>query len=201
MFQPNNRPLYTIGYSAFPLSSFLATLKHYSINAVIDVRSQPYSRHFPDFNRETLAATLKGERIRYRNYAREFGARQTNPAWFPDGYLDFGLFAKSARFREGVQTIVDSMAAGYTFCLMCAEKDPIDCHRSILITRAFAQAGIPIAHIHADGSIESQSELEQRLLDKYFPGRAQTSLFSNISDEDLLKIAYKEQNKHIAYRI
>lgn len=193
--------VYTIGYAGFPLPQFLSLLLERGISALVDVRSQPHSQYFSDYNRENLSRSLNQAGIYYRNYAREFGARQTDPVFrSPGGYLDFELFAASPQFREGVEKLAESMAQGYRFALMCAEKDPIRCHRAILVSRAFSRAGYPVVHLMPQGGTCTQDDLERRLVDQYFPDRDQVSLFGmGMSEEDYVAEAYRKQNAAIGY--
>lgn len=86
---------------------------------------------------------------------------------------------------------------------MCTEKDPIECHRTILVTREFYKAGYLIEHIMPDNTIQTQDVINERLLDMYYPNRNQISLFSseNLSKEQYINEAYKKQNKRIGYHV
>ena len=128
--------LYTIGYTAFKLSDFIEVLRFYGINVVIDVRSNPYSEHYSEYNKENIKYLLDSHEIFYRNYQKEFGARQTEKKFFSkEGYLDFELFTKSVNFKLGYDKIANSLAKKYNVVLMCAEKDPAICHRAIMISQ------------------------------------------------------------------
>lgn len=195
--------IYTIGYAAFSFENFLQQLKKHKITCVIDVRSHPFSQYNADYNKDVLKQKLKMSGIEYRNYDVEFGARQPDKQYYSkEGYMDFEVYAKSDQFRQGIEKIMKGMNMGYVFALMCAEKDPITCHRSILVGRQFSLAGAPTYNIHADGNIETQLELENRLLNKYFPDRDQISLFGdNQPDVELINQAYKLQNAAIGYKM
>lgn len=197
-----DKAVYTIGYSGFPMEDFLKLLRSRGVNVVIDVRSVPFSARFPDFNRDSIRRRLQEAGVHYRNYAVEFGARQEDASYYTaDGYLDFEKFAKSPMFRSGCRKLAAGMAQGFRFALMCAEKDPIDCHRGIMIARALQEDGADVAHLLPDGKEEGQRSLEHRLLDMYFRERGQISLFDKtVSEEDLLRQAYRMRNKEIAYR-
>ena len=194
--------VYTIGYSCFSPDRFIRTLREHQISLVVDVRSQPYSQRFPDYNKEHLAKTLKGFGIYYRNYAKEFGARQEDRAYYPRGYLDFELFSQSPPFQEGYTRLVESMKQGYRFTLMCAEKDPFNCHRTFLVARPFYEAGYRVLHLMPESKTVPHAEIEQRLLDKYFPGRDQFGLFEEALDEsNYLKKAYQKRHSESGYSI
>lgn len=196
------KEIYTIGYSSFKIEDFIQILKRNNITCVIDVRSNPFSEYFQDYNKDILEKKLKKENIMYRNYKKEFGARQEEPSFYPKGYLDFDLFTKSEQFNEGVLKIAKGIEMGFSFVLMCAEKDPITCHRNIMVAKAFKERGYNIKHILFDGSIESQDDIEKRMIKEYFPERNQMALFDeNKSDEDLIKASYNKKNEEIGYRI
>lgn len=193
--------IYTIGYSAFQIDDFINVLHSYKINSLIDVRSSPYSAFHTDYNKETLQNTLKANNIIYRNYKNEFGARQNDRCYYPDGYLNFRLFAKSGAFQSGMNKIINAVPMGYTFTLMCSEKDPVTCHRTIMVAREFHKNNIEVKHILADGTTISQEEIEQRLVDMYFPDRNQMSFFGEAVPWDrMVDESYAFQNEKIGYR-
>lgn len=193
--------IYTIGYSGYSPVVLVQKLHELNITVLVDVRSAPFSGHFPQYNEDHLEALLKNENILYRNYAAEFGARQTQLEFCADGQVDFVKFAASPVFQSGIQKVLAGMDLGYTFVLMCAEKDPITCHRSILVARAFHELEQEVIHLTPEGE-ETHAHLEQRLLDLYFPERDQLSLLgTQMSDKDRLGQAYRLQNLEIGYRI
>lgn len=194
--------LYTIGYTAFSINDFINALKQNKIKAVVDVRSIPYSEHHPDYNKENLEHILSINKIQYRNFSKEFGARQTEPQYFSKtGYLDFDLFTKSPIFCNGYNLVANALTKGYNIALMCAEKNPAICHRSIMISHIFYKNGFAVSHLLQAGGIESQTDIEQQLLDNYFPDRNQLSMFDTPDQEDLVEIAYRKRNAEIGYRI
>ena len=206
-----NNTVYTIGYTGFTIEEFLKTLKDNDINVVIDVRSSPYSERYPDYNKESLSFILKAENIYYRNYASEFGARQDNRSFYSsEGYLDFDLFAKSEQFLSGVKKMKNSIAQGYKIVFLCAEKKPVQCHRAILVARAFHNLGYKVIHFLPENKTATHDDIEDELLLMHCKDADQISidsLFSNINIEETmnkkeyLKTAYRAQNKKIAYRI
>jgi len=197
------KTLYTIGYSGFNVDDFVDILKKYGINVLIDVRSNPFSAYFSAFNKEQLENTLKSKHIFYRNYAKEFGAQQPERSFYtPQGYLDFEKFTTSQVFNEGYHKIENGLKQDYIFAFMCAEKDPIDCHRSIMISKTFKDNGYTVLHLLPNINPISQVDIEDRLLNKYFPDRDQLSLFDERkSDSNLISEAYKKRNADIGYHI
>lgn len=194
--------IFTIGYAGFEIEDFIKVLKEHNINSLIDVRSTPFSKFHTDYNKPLLCKVLHEKGIVYRNYNKEFGARQDNKIYYPNGYLDFSMFTKSNVFIEGMQKIIKAIPLGYNFVLMCSEKDPITCHRAIMISKAFYDNGVSINHILSDGQIITQSDIEARLLDMYYPDRDQLSLFAEqLSVEEMIKNCYRSQNEKIGYRL
>lgn len=194
--------IFTIGYAGFEIDDFIKVIKEYHINSLIDVRSSPFSKFYSDYNKPNLCKALHEKGIFYQNYNREFGARQVDKIFYPNGYLDFSIFTKSTNFLEGMNKITNAIPLGYRFVLMCSEKDPITCHRAIMVGKAFFDNGVSINHILSNGRIITQSDIETRLLDMYYPDRDQLTLFGEqLSDEKKIKNSYKYQNEKIGYRI
>jgi uncharacterized protein (DUF488 family) len=195
--------IYTIGYSGFEINEFTAALKRFGVSCIIDVRSLPYSRFYPKYNEKNLSAVLKQNGVQYFNLKSEFGARQENAEFYTNGVMDFEKFAQSGQFKRGVRIVKDLIGENETVCLMCAEKDPIICHRAILCGRELANIGFDIFHIviGKEGVVtENHRTFEKRLLELYFkntPG--QIDLFEE-DYENSLKIAYKKQNEKIGYK-
>ena len=197
------KKIYTIGYASLPIDSFVKELKRYGITCLIDVRSTPKSTYFKDFNKEILDFRLKQEGILYRNYAYEFGARQEDNSLYPNGYLDFEIFSKTENFMQGVSKLNSGIELNQVFVLMCAEKDPYNCHRCIMVSRFLQDYDFEVYHIVGEDKIVSQKEIEMRLVDEYFPNRNQVSMFSenNLSDEECLVCAYRKRNEEIGFKI
>lgn len=196
--------LYTIGHSQHKIEYFLEMLRLHGVNYILDVRSIPYSQFASEYNRENINATLDSVGIQYAFMGNYFGARQEDRSLYTnDGYLDFEKTRKSAQFQLGFHNVIKGVYSGNKIALMCTEKDPIECHRAIMVARTFYEAGIDVQHILQNNELQSHAELNQRLLDLYYPERYQISLFSeeNKSETEYLIEAYKQQNKKIGYYI
>lgn len=193
--------IYTIGYTAFDVKSFIKVLKKYNINCVIDVRSNPQSTYYTDYDKDNLKKILEKNNILYRNYKLEFGARQTDKNFYnEEGWLDFEKFTQSKNFNKGYEKVENALKLKYSIALMCAEKDPMNCHRSIMIGRELKNRKFNVQHILYNESTESQDEIEKKLLEKYYKNLNQISFFDKQkTQEDLIKEAYKKRNKEIAY--
>ena len=138
--------LYTIGHSTHSIEEFIKLLAMHSITAVCDVRSTPYSQFTPQFNRELLQQELKKHNISYVFLGEELGARSDNPNCYVNGKVQYGCLAQEPRFYQGINRLVEGLT-NYRITLMCAEKDPIACHRTILVCRKLRSRDIEIKHI------------------------------------------------------
>lgn len=154
----------TIGHSTHALEAFVALLRQHGVTAVADVRSAPYSRFNPQFNREPFAEALGSEAIRYVFLGDALGGRSDDPACYEDGRIRYDRVAATKSFRSGLARVVQGTAK-YRIALMCAEKEPLHCHRTLLVARALDAQGADVAHIHADGRLEAHREAMDRLLD------------------------------------
>jgi len=186
--------LYTIGHSTHSTEEFVKLLSIHSITAVCDVRSSPYSKYNPQFNRETIQKELKLYGISYVFLGKELGPRSDDPACYEDGKIQYNRLAKTGLFRQGIDRIRKGMKS-YRIALMCSEKDPMTCHRSILICRHLRSDKIEIKHILEDGTAENNRDSETRLMRML--NVPQRELFD--SEEDLIQRAYDKQSEKIAY--
>ncbi|MGH8575436.1 MAG: DUF488 family protein [Gammaproteobacteria bacterium] len=155
--------LFTIGHSNHPIEAFIELLRRHGVSALGDVRSHPYSRFVPQYSREPLKAALFQADVSYVFLGKELGARSEDPACYRQGKVQYDCLARQPRFAAGIRRVMKGMQRD-SIALMCAEKDPLECHRSLLVARKLFEAGVEIAHIHADGSVESHRALETRLL-------------------------------------
>jgi uncharacterized protein (DUF488 family) len=189
-----NSLLYTIGHSTHTMDSFINLLQIHGITAIVDVRSHPYSRYNPQFNRETLQLSLSTHGIAYVFLGKELGARSENPGCYRNGKVQFDLLALEPQFTDGLERVRKGMGK-YCIALMCAEKDPLECHRTILVGRHLNDQGIKLAHILADGKVEYHYDAEKRLL--LMHGLSEEDLF--ITRAEVLADAYGRQSRQIAY--
>ena len=188
--------LFTIGYSPHTLDSFLGILKKYQISALADVRSSPFSKFKPEFNKDSLKVFLKEHEIAYVFLGDYCGARVEDLSCYVNGKVDYKLVAENPKFKEGLERIRKGME-NFRIALMCAEKDPITCHRTILICRNLLSAGIKIKHILGNGKVEEHEVSEHRLM-KLF-NLDNSDLFC--SERERLEDAYSQQGEKIAYVI
>ena len=153
----------TIGHSNHSLEAFMELLCRHRVTALADVRSAPWSRFNPHFNREPLALALKARGIRYVYLGRELGGRSDDPDDYEDGNIRYDRLARTDRFKDGLDRVARG-ATEHRIALMCAEKEPLDCHRTLLVGRALDVRGVKVAHILADGRLEPHTMAMDRLL-------------------------------------
>jgi len=165
-----------------------------NVNALCDVRSSPYSRFTPQFNRESLKEELSKYGIRYIYLGAELGPRSTDPACYENGKVQYKRLAEKEGFQKGLSRLLKGMA-DYRIALMCAEKDPLTCHRMLLVCRNLHGNDIVIRHILDNGSLEDNRITEQRLMKLLKINTA--DLFS--TEEELIQRAYDIQSEKIAY--
>ncbi len=184
----------TIGHSKHTLERFIELLRGHGVTAVADVRSEPYSRFNPEFNREFLERMMRGNEVAYVFLGRELGARSKDPTVYEQGRVQYRKLAQSNLFRAGLKRVVNG-AQSHRIALLCAEKEPLSCHRTLLVARELDALGIPVAHIHADGTLERHGEAMNRLLS--LVGMPIADLFR--TREELIAEACDMQGQRIAY--
>jgi len=188
------RSIYTIGHSNHSIEVFLSMLASREVTAVADVRSQPYSRYAPQFNRENVKVALNSAGLVYVFLGRELGARSEDPACYVDGKVSYDRLARSSLFQAGLARLVD-VASTHRIAIVCAEKDPLTCHRAILICRQLVAQGIEVNHILEDGSLESHEAAISRLVAE--EGLGGPDLFRTRADAILE--AYENRGRKIAF--
>ncbi len=194
--------IYSIGHSDHSMDGFVALLNKHRIGCIVDVRSSPYSKRIPQFNRELLKIDLKERRIDYLYLGDKLGGRYSGPGLlFEDKQVDFEKVRKSRRFIEGLDELIALAKGNKPVALMCAEKDPFNCHRFVLVSRALSLKGVEVRHILEDGNFIANEELDKKLLNKYMRGYGQGDLFEKAKTrEEALAEAYRLRNRDMGYK-
>lgn len=187
--------IYTIGHSTHTIEEFLALLDRHKITAVCDVRSVPYSQFQPQFGREILAKKLKQHKIGYVFLGKELGGRGNDSSAFESGRVQYRRLAETPEFRSGIER-VRAGSATQRIALMCTEREPLNCHRTLLVSRELEARGVPVIHILADGNAEAHRDTIARLFTML---KLEPDLFR--SPSELLDDAYAEQERRIAYTV
>jgi uncharacterized protein (DUF488 family) len=190
-----HRSIFTIGHSVHELEVFIDLLIRYKVTALADVRSQPFSR-IQHFNGDVLAAVLNTRGIRYVPLGRELGARRDEQECYVNGQAIYERVAELPLFRDGIDRLVRG-AEAYNIALMCAEKEPLDCHRTVLVCRHLRPFGFRIQHILAGGSLEDHADTERRMMKMV---GVEPDLFQlDIAEAELIEQAYEVRGRQIAY--
>ena len=185
----------TVGHSNHPLGDFLRLLDQHSVALVADVRSVPYSRRYPQFSRRPLQRALEEGGFRYLFLGAELGARSKDLSCYDEeGRVRFGRLAKAGIFLRGIECVTEH-AAGPRVVLLCAERDPGNCHRAMLVAPALAERGVSVAHILPDGRLVSQKDLLDRLCDSF--GMPARDMFR--TREQQREAALARRGREIAY--
>ena len=186
--------IYTIGHSTHTLERFTALLYAHRIQCIVDVRSMPYSRWQPVYNRENIARDLPKWGIQYCYAGAKLGVRSPDPACYEQGRVVYSRLAATPDFEKGIATLKE-LAAQKSTAIMCAEQEPLECHRTLLVARRLIGVGIGVEHIHADGSLETHHQAMLRLLDLFkIPAE---DLFR--STEEIIEEACLKQEKRVAW--
>jgi len=208
--------IFTIGHSNHTIETFIELLHQHQVTALVDVRSSPYSRRFPQFNQSALKTALKTANIAYVPLGDNLGARPRDRNCYINGMARYDLIAATEAFKMGLNRLIQG-SEKYQISLMCAEQDPIVCHRAILICPHLKNAGLEIYHIHKNGDLESNEDLENRVLKQNNLYKLSADLENNIkqlslfdlqpiqtlekplSRAELVEKAYQLQSEKVAY--
>ncbi len=184
----------TIGHSTLSFERFLSLLRGAGATAVADVRTAPYSRHLPHFNRDALKDELRRCEITYVFLGEELGGRPKDQRFFRDGAADYEKMARSDLFLKGLDRVVEG-AKKFRIAMMCSEQDPLDCHRCLLVGRALRERGVTVRHILSRGEIVSQETIEAKLMEMC--GKSSDDLFEPM--EARLAAAYRVRAAKVAF--
>ena len=187
-----DRTVLTIGHSTHSLEVFVGLLQRHDVTALADVRAIPYSRFNPQFNRETLAGSLDLRGIRYVFLGSELGGRSENPACYDNGRISYERLGATRTFQKGLDRVVQG-ATSHRIVLMCAEREPLECHRCLLIAPALEARGVAVAHMRPEGGLELHTDAMRRLLVVH-------SMQDSIEDQQLFPRSRTERIKEAIAR-
>lgn len=184
----------SLGHSNLSYEKFAQLLAHADVTAVADVRSAPFSKYAPWFNQKELKTSLGESGLSYAFMGDQLGGRPNSPDLFQNGVADYPAMARVSAFKDGLNRLMHGLKR-HRIAVVCSERDPLHCHRCLLIGRELTAQGIEMHHIHSDGKRETQREAELRLLQE-----------ENLAEDDLLwplperlSEAYSRRNKQVAY--
>jgi uncharacterized protein (DUF488 family) len=166
--------LLSVGHSNHDWPAFVALLRGAGVAAVADVRSHPYSRRHPYFNKGELEVGLDEHGIAYVFLGNLLGGRPASEALYDDeDRVDYERVRQTAAFQRGLEQLASGLfppvtdvpgSPGPTIAFLCSEEDPLHCHRGLMIAPALAARGLAPDHLRKDGSIETNEAMEERLL-------------------------------------
>lgn len=192
-FRADFSPIFTIGHSVHSETAFLELLHQHNVTNVLDIRSSPYSRHAPQFNRQSLQQFLNTSGIHYSFGGRSLGGRPTDLALYVAGQVSYERMAMAESFVASVRRVAVA-ARSSRVALLCSESDPIQCHRFLLVGRALSNRALDVQHIISDGRLESHGQAEERMISTL--GLQQREIFDH---SDALTSAYRAQAARCAY--
>jgi hypothetical protein len=198
--------LFSVGHSNHDWTAFVALLRGAGVTMLADVRSSPYSGRYPCYNREPLAGGLRPEGIAYNFLGNLLGGRPDRRSLYDDdGRVDYERVRQTEAFQRGLDQLLHELNEN-TVAFLCSEEDPLECHRGLMIAPALCERGYPPHHLRKDGSLESNEQLERRLLRETGVGAGLVDgLFAAmLTAEDrrsLLAEAYRRLALRKAYRL
>ena len=196
MLSQTQYPVFTVGHSNHPPETFINLLVRHGVDEVIDVRSAPYSRYTPHFNHDALQNSLDDIGIAYAYLGGELGGRPADRSCYdPDGRVRYDRVADTEQFDDGIRSVIRAADERHV-ALLCTEKEPLECHRTLLVARALAERGVAVQHILADGALESHGEAMTRLVEAHkLPPEG--DMFR--TREDVILEALERQARKFAY--
>lgn len=173
-----NNAIYTIGHGNRKKEDFLEALRSFSIQYLIDVRSQPYSKFNPQFNQNDLKYFLEQNGITYVFMGESIGGRPSDPSCYDsDGKVDYEKVKTKDFFKKGIERLKIAYIKGIPIVIMCSESKPSECHRSKLIGRVLSAEQIFLKHIDEKNKIKTQSEV----INELNKGLSDTTLFNDVT--------------------
>jgi len=173
----SNLTVYTIGHSNHSFEAFALLLKSHRIKLIIDVRSSPYAKYTPHFNKDILQSNLKNAGIGYLFFGGSLGGRPEGEEFHDEqGYILYERMAESPDFKRGIECVLDEIKIRNA-ALLCGEENPASCHRRLLVGRVLRERGVMVLHIRADGKIQTEDEVSQE--EDLEKNKGQMSLFDD----------------------
>lgn len=168
--------IFTIGHSNHELQKLIDLLKSNEIEVLVDIRSNPYSKFAPQFNKDDFKKAIQATGIKYLFLGKELGGKPEDPEFYdPDGFVLYSRLAESPPFLGGIERLMNGIR-NYRVVLMCSEENPAHCHRRLLIGRVLSEEGLQVQHIRGDGRLQSEDEVALEV-DQIRKDNAQQSLF------------------------
>ncbi len=203
---PPTGRLYSIGHSNLELEPFLQLLQAADVTILADVRSSPYSRYRPQFNKGNLERTCPQAGLGYLFLGHLLGGRPTRADLYDaQGHVDYERVRATKEFQQGLEHLLAARAHG-NVAMMCSEEDPLDCHRLLMIAPALVELGLEPLHLRKDGSVETNPAVEERLLDETEVGKEMrqglfAELLTEVERRQMLVEAYRVMSHKKGFRL
>jgi uncharacterized protein (DUF488 family) len=198
--------LLSVGHSNHAIDFFLRLLTSQRVTAVADVRSRPFSRRLPQYDRSELEAALRTREIDYIFLGALLGGRPERRSLYDDeGRVDYEKVCATDEFADGIDELIRWSRKG-TVAFLCSEEDPLDCHRGLMITPALVERGVFPGHLRKDGNVQTTAEMEQELLERtgvaegMHDGLFAGSISAEERRQDLAE-AYRRMARRKAFRL
>ncbi|MGD8567721.1 MAG: DUF488 domain-containing protein [Gammaproteobacteria bacterium] len=176
--------VYTVGHGNRTLDELLRLLLNNAIKTLVDIRSYPYSRHFPHFSQDALREALNSHGMDYHWAGRQLGGMRkpaypdSHPALTEDSLRGFAEYMQTNQFEPAVAQLLSIAAIGNTV-ILCAEKSPERCHRALICDYLLLK-NIIVVHLLGDKkrrihrmSASARSESNRLVYDRNVTGNLQ----------------------------
>ena len=167
--------IYSIGHGTKKIEVFLNELGSFGITYLIDVRTNPYSKYNPQFNREMLKSDLEKAGITYVYLGANLGGLPSDLSCYVEGKVDYDLIKEKDFFKEGIKRLIIANSKNLNVAIMCSESKPEECHRSKLIGQELLKQNISLLHIISSEKIKEQITVMNELT----KGKGLVDLFGN----------------------
>lgn len=188
----------TIGYGNMQLDEFINLLLVTRVNYLVDIRTTPFSKYKPAFNKQNLQEALLKKGITYLWLGDSLGGRPSDDScYFENGTVDYVKTSQTEAFKAGMEKLLD-LRIPYNVAIMCTEKEPSECHRFLMVSRVLSEKGYDVTHVLGIKKYVLQKELEKKIMNIHYGENIQMTFFSD--DDDILSNSYLKQSEKFAYR-
>ncbi len=171
--------IYSIGHGNKKIKDFIAELKAFNIEYLLDIRSKPFSKWNPQYNKSSLEKELEKNNIRYVFVGKQLGGLPEDRACYDlNGKVIYDIIKTKDFFKEGLSRLTTANAKKINLAIMCSESKPEECHRSKLIGQELLRKDISLNHIISQSKTKSQ----QTVMNELTKGKGTTDLFGNETD-------------------
>lgn len=171
--------IYSIGHGNKKIEHFIAELKSFDIEYLLDIRSKPYSKWNPQFNQAALELELKNNGIIYVFVGDTLGGLPEDRSCYDfNGKVVYDLIKEKDFFKQGLKRLTTANEKRIHLAIMCSESKPEECHRSKLIGQELLNKEISLKHIISNKRVKSQ----ETVMNELTKGKGTVDLFGNEMD-------------------